>query len=615
MHTGHRLSTYSLLGRKGKHVGQSHLHLGFVRTPSFTSIHTICVSIIILGAILIGCVKPSGPELGRDIVPDPVGPATEIGVGRVENLNCGAGVAFGKSAIGRAVTQEIKFKNSGTGISNLTPTTFPTGGAYQYTGGTFPGKAADGCGRQLSPGAACSISIDFQPTSIGPTTSGLSIFFTTGDSDPEVINKELLCPLLGEGVRPGTLVSGFRIGPGFSSQISSGPIGILVQKNGGVIVAAREATVISSAVTSYAYLSRTAPSGSPDSTFLGSERFSRVQYVASNNSSDPYDEYDFTLLEDKSSGALYLGERFRKPVINGQLPAHAISIWKFKDNGRIDLSFGVSGNIQIGTYTYSRVRKQEFPDKALGAFLVENLTGSEFTISRVNANGVVDQTFGTNGQIKVSSQYQYDLRISKNGRVSLIYRMASDPLCLGAGNSIRVMVFTRDGKPDITFGNQGVTSSCHAGGSTRPAHVLLDNNKVIIAENIRLLSSSTNSTTSIYEVNGGANSVFKSTIDLIANDSSSSSELVSDIILESNNNLLVSGVGFLTRLLANGSVDASFGIIRGYDSIGLPLYEYTSSVVTEAGGVELIPYSNGSIINYSNNSVLRRNLGSQRIYY
>jgi uncharacterized delta-60 repeat protein len=133
---------------------------------------------------------------------------------------------------------------------------------------------------------------------------------------------------------------------------------------------------------------------------------------------------------------------------------------RFQNNGIIDTTFGSRGHIKnVSNAGYDPALMKIHTNGKIYIIYNGFNINNTFPVTRLNPNGVLDLSFGTNGVAKISANlpgygpiYPYSAIISKNGKCIVTGSATST-------DNTRVKTFliryNEDGKPDLTFGTNG----------------------------------------------------------------------------------------------------------------------------------------------------------------
>jgi uncharacterized delta-60 repeat protein len=268
-----------------------------------------------------------------------------------------------------------------------------------------------------------------------------------------------------------------------------------------------------------------------------------------------------------SGDALPRGEVIQadgKIVVNNS--AGSVQLTRYNTDGSRDFSFKPS-QIDMTVNDGSRATIQQSDGKILvqgiKTELVNNLLIRNYTVSRFNVDGSVDNAFGTNGTITTdfadsgyfSKLYERNGKIYIVGSASLNQNPLTKPMKLNRYNS--------DGTLDSSFGTGGSIAINDVGINSESAYdrayeiEAQSDGKVLIAANIRDAASRNNVYLLRYNSDGSIDSSFGTTgkVTLAIGNNVPPAQ----IRQTSDGKILVAQSQYLTRYDSNGSIDPSFG--------------------------------------------------------
>ena len=201
-----------------------------------------------------------------------------------------------------------------------------------------------------------------------------------------------------------------------------------------------------------------------------------------------------------------------KILAASEYSGNAWQVERLNADGSVDTSFGTNG-VAIATFPTTNGTSPR-PTKILVQSDGKILVGGEFTtgygtpaLARYNANGTLDTTFGTNGIANVSY-----VEVGQSGWiVDMAERPAPDNrILLAVANSgttyLRVAQLTPSGSPDTTFaGGAGVTSL--ASGGLTSAITLLPNGEFLLAGGNKIVRGLANGTLDTTFGTGGSQTI------------------------------------------------------------------------------------------------------------
>ena len=182
-----------------------------------------------------------------------------------------------------------------------------------------------------------------------------------------------------------------------------------------------------------------------------------------------------TLSGGSSSAQAIAVQTDGKIVIAGTSPpGYTFAVARFDSSGNPDSTFGVNGvattTITGGSGTFDLLLALALqPDGriVLAGESQDTLSHVTFAVARLNANGTMDNTFGTNGSARNSVSgpnlgncFGTSVALQPDGKIV----MAGTSYDSAGNAAFAVMRFDSTGKPDNTFGINGTTRNAIAGG-------------------------------------------------------------------------------------------------------------------------------------------------------
>lgn len=246
---------------------------------------------------------------------------------------------------------------------------------------------------------------------------------------------------------------------------------------------------------------------------------------------------------------------------------------RYLPNGTRDNSFGAAGvyaETGFGT-TPSAVEYRETwsgvlqPDgKTLIAGTVKMNSILRHFLIRLNANGLRDASFGTNGFVFVNTINWFEprahpvgLALQTDGKILLFSGIVQD------GN-FTLIRFTADGAPDASFGTGGMlhlTSSLPNLFTLQGKAVAIQPDGKILAQALSKRSPPLQSQMHLFRLlpDGSPDSSFSGDGEALLNGTAEALDITNQIYLQPDGKILVGRLNSLTRLLPNGELDNTFG--------------------------------------------------------
>lgn len=306
-----------------------------------------------------------------------------------------------------------------------------------------------------------------------------------------------------------------------------------------------------------------------------------------------------------SNGLIPLSIKFEeiKKCSNDKVILNAFSsLHKLNEDGTYDTSFGTNGIVDFSSSNGSigrSFRAIEVTDNDQIYALLMNVDYSigeglfSMELLRLNANGSIDTTFGTNGYALYrfnsngidNSESPYCLSILSNGQIIVAGTVFSSPVYVNYLDfGIGFLKYNTNGTLDTTFGTNGKVLSNFNNVYTPKQIVCTSNNEIIINVlgeiNATIKYNNNGSLDSSYGINGVVEDLFQN----------------NDMIIQPDNKILKTGQlnNDITtvRYNTNGTLDTTFGN-QGY---------LTSVINQNSSPNDFLLLSNGSLLIAGNSS-------------
>jgi uncharacterized delta-60 repeat protein len=161
----------------------------------------------------------------------------------------------------------------------------------------------------------------------------------------------------------------------------------------------------------------------------------------------------------QTDGKIIMAGRLRF-VMNGTW-SYMVMVVRYLEDGTPDHSFGTNGHVFVEPIAYEKyghvaVDLQD-DGKIITSVAMLNLVDQGFVMFRFNANGTLDDSFGTNGKVKTDFGFV-------NGASAMALKCQDDgKIVVAGGNSITGITarYLTDGTLDTGFGDNGITLEDH----------------------------------------------------------------------------------------------------------------------------------------------------------
>ncbi len=300
-----------------------------------------------------------------------------------------------------------------------------------------------------------------------------------------------------------------------------------------------------------------------------------------------------------------------------------LSIQAIAQIGSLDLSFGTNGiaKTSIGTSgAYGQSISIQPDGKIVVAGYSNNGQVDVFSIIRYNANGSLDNTFGTDGKVNTkignSNSRAYAQAFQSDGKIVV----AGYTSITSSGFDFAIARYNPDGSPDNGFDNDGIVTTDFGDNRNEKAYsiaIQADGKILVAGYNTDLISNQRDFAWVRYQNNGRIDSTFngngKVTLSL-----ASGIDEGRALAIQNDGKILLAGYSFnfikrvfgLVRLKPNGSIDSTFdgdGIVT--TGIGQNDDAAYAMAVQADGKIILAGYTSGTsydiaLTRYNNNGSL-----------
>ncbi len=238
----------------------------------------------------------------------------------------------------------------------------------------------------------------------------------------------------------------------------------------------------------------------------------------------------------------------------------AFALARYNTNGTLDTTFGTGGLV---TTLFAGAASAEITSVvlqsggqivAVGAASPQPNQPQDFALARYNANGTLDTTFGTGGQVLT------DINNGSDDAASDVILQGGKLLVVGASDSDFALArYNADGTLDTTFGTGGKTITDIGSGSFDAASAaVLQGGKILVA------GSSNNDFALVrYSADGKLDTTFGTSGKTITDYSNNSVDTAYGLVLQNDGKILAAGSAngnfALARYSADGKLDTTFG--------------------------------------------------------
>ena len=237
---------------------------------------------------------------------------------------------------------------------------------------------------------------------------------------------------------------------------------------------------------------------------------------------------------------------------------------RYNADGSVDSSFGING--QLTTDLGGQSFANQISVRPNGKILVSGFSNPDypvFAMSRYNANGTIDTSFGTNGKTVTdfSGGYasSYGMGVQVDGKIILaggVYGPTQQKTVFALAR------YSADGVLDATFGNNGkITTSFGALNGGGISLAMQGDGKIVVAGTV---GSSTSSAFALARYNSDGTLDTSFDVDGMVTTSFGIWPNAFSVMIQSDGKIVIAGtsdgVGVIARYNSNGTLDTTFDI-------------------------------------------------------
>lgn len=285
------------------------------------------------------------------------------------------------------------------------------------------------------------------------------------------------------------------------------------------------------------------------------------------------DDYGSRVLMDAAGKIVVIGT-----ADNGSQGKFALA--RYNANGTVDTSFGTAGNVMT-TLALASMGTSATIDSN-GKIVVAGYTltangGNDFAVVRYNADGSLDSSFGAGGAVMTDFSKNYDqgnsITIDASGKILVAGTTYTNNNC-----DFALVRYNADGSLDASFGNGGKVSTAIGAGLDEARSISLDASGRIVVAGFTVNGSNTDVAMVRYNANGSLDTSFGNAgkvVTALSNGNDYSNTVTID----------VSGRILLAGYADNGTGQADFAIAR-YNNDGTldSSFGNAGKLITPGGG-------------------------------
>jgi uncharacterized delta-60 repeat protein len=390
----------------------------------------------------------------------------------------------------------------------------------------------------------------------------------------------------------GTLDAGFgsggRVATDFGSSGQDGATAVALQADGKVLAAGCSSTA--DFVLGDFAVARYNPDGTLDDSF-GTAGQVTTQFIGSTQ------DLGQGLVVAQSDGKIIVAGSS-----GGAVDPFALA--RYNADGSPDTNFGTGGRVVTdfgsGTDVGSAVALQADGKIVVVGFGVDfrSSTGTDFVLERYNADGSLDTTFGGGGKVTTDfaslSDYATGVAVQSDGKIVVA------GYCYGGatGFDFALARYNADGTLDATFGSAGEVTTDFAAGDDFAAGVTLQADGKIVVAGHSNSGGSGDFELARYNTDGTLDATFGSSGE-VTTDFAGGTDFATAVALQADGKIVVAGftVGFstdgdsssgsdfaLARYNPDGSPDATFGSAGEVTTDFAAGYDFANAVALQADG-------------------------------
>ncbi len=242
---------------------------------------------------------------------------------------------------------------------------------------------------------------------------------------------------------------------------------------------------------------------------------------------------------------------------------------RYNTDGNIDTSFGTGGFVTSVISTSASSTILDIAIQADGKIVAagaSTIVSSHFTVARYDTDGNFDTSFGTGGSVftaiptSTSSTIQ-EIAIQADGKI-----VAAGPSVISSNNRFTLVRYEANGNLDNSFGTGGVvTTVIPSSTSSNIQGVSIQSDGKIVAAGFSFISSSNRFTLARYDTSGSLDASFGTAGIVTTEIPTSTNSAALSLVLQTDGKIVAAGhsntpqTNFtLARYNPNGSLDTSF---------------------------------------------------------
>ncbi len=239
-----------------------------------------------------------------------------------------------------------------------------------------------------------------------------------------------------------------------------------------------------------------------------------------------------------------------------------IYVYKLTVDGQEDLNFGINGMVELT----SASRLADIKVQADGKIVVASTLNNDFVVSRMNNNGTMDMSFGTNG-VQSHSVFgidnAYGLTLQSDGKI-LVCGYTDN----GFGPMLGIIRMNANGSLDNSFGSGGKVSRIINGSDFAYSITVTPSGKVVVAGRTTNGLFNQKGLVAQFNADGSEDTNF-GTSGVVEIQLAGNADFFSDVLIQTDGKILATGIHdingtnssfLIARLNSDGSPDVGFGL-------------------------------------------------------
>lgn len=254
-------------------------------------------------------------------------------------------------------------------------------------------------------------------------------------------------------------------------------------------------------------------------------------------------------------------------IVAGSSSSTKIILVRYNTNGSPDLTFGTGGIVTFTIPSNTSTAVSGVVLDANGKIVVGGTTilssKNNLFAARFNASGSIDTTFNTTGYKTLTANSGYtasSIKIDANAKIVLGGSRTTN----ASKTNFLLVRLNNNGAVDSTFGSNGVvTTAIPAATVSSISSIFIDSSNRIVVAGYSGSSTAARFTVARYRTNGTLDTTFGTTLNGIQVTPVGGSSEANAVVIDLNGKIVAAGVSdnqnMIVRYTNNGSLDSTFG--------------------------------------------------------